>query len=65
MRAELCPISHRPPLAFPAPTELQVPMHNLLLVEVTQAADQAPQVLAHFWLRHVYHAPSTCAKDCR
>lgn len=46
------PTSRRPRPQFPclALTELQVAMHDAGLVQVAQAADQAPQVVAHFWL---------------
>lgn len=40
-----------PPGTFPERTELQVPVHDAPLVQVTQAAHQAPQVVAHLRLR--------------
>lgn len=40
-----------PTAALPALTELQVSVHNMLLVQVAQAADQAPQVVAYLRLR--------------
>lgn len=42
--------SPRPQFPFPALTELQVSVHDVPLVQVVQAADQAPQVVAHLRL---------------
>lgn len=40
------------PSPCPLPlTELQVPVHDPSLMQVAQAADQATQIVADFWLR--------------
>lgn len=55
----------RAPGPRPALTRLQVPVHDVALVQVLQAADQAPQVVARLGLRQRLPHPEHVGQGLR